>query len=60
MKVLAGDKMGIMEKKKIFYVMILTGMIYILSLILYGVYVDDGTVNVLLKDCIRCTVILLG
>lgn len=31
--------MGIMEKKKIFYVMILTGMIYILSLILYGVKV---------------------
>ena len=60
MKVLAGDKMGIMEKKKIFYVMILTGMIYMLSLILYGVYVDDGAVNVLLKDCIRCTVILLG
>lgn len=60
MKVLAGDKMGIMEKKKIFYVMILKGMIYMLSLILYGVYVDDGAVNILLKDCIRCTVILLG
>ena len=60
MKVLAGDKMGIMEKKKIFYVMILTGIIYILSLILYGVNIDDGAVNVLLKDCIRCTVILLG
>lgn len=52
--------MGIMEKKKIFYVMILTGIIYILSLILYGVNIDDGAVNVLLKDCIRCTVILLG